>query len=671
MFFNLQQFFRSRSDIRRPLISGVDVDAERSERSIRCADVTADRTKLVFVSKGTDVKIFDSSGTVTHLGTSRILVDQIAVLNDGESVITVHTLSKQVQVWSISMKRRICSLFCGSFPVSVATIDHSRRKFVIGNVTGKLQVFLKTYYTASNRSHFDYTTTEAKHREQVTAIAVNRNFMASVSTDRTVKLWEIDTLQCLHTIKHGITSFQAIALSDNFLLLGHKHTAYYWNRMHVYELKGKTSHPKEIRSLRHIVRRPKFIREGNYIISRSTRGNKLLLHDTQKYGFISEVETSVRFDEYFLLQDGRIALITNTGQLSLFDPPLYFKPFLIQNSQTGSNSSRINSDILRQALKDVFEGRGTPVSKCNLINQENCKVCLQEWYAAHILLIMAFLDQELPHPRPYHWYEELYFWASTFDYTSKRDWEQVKSCLYIAERMQLIKSGESIVGAANMKSWFSREIEVINDWSKSAFLEIMKTQMKVDNLKKTFERYQKTQRYSQIISIAFSVIPMLSHVTTLATHEAFNLIEDIPFSEAAEYALGLSARLLIESPDHRGNSIRLESILQEYGISRMELHQMLITYRHKYQNLVGTSSSGFVSIWMNSFGALLTGEKARLLPGQFGSIANKTNGHVSRYTLLQGQTHTPERETKQKSTAEHPSVLALALKRLLVDSFFK
>lgn len=215
-----------------------------------------------------------------------------------------------------------------------------------------------------------------------------------------------------------------------------------------------------------------------------------------------------------------------------------------------SNLDCHESTILLESRNDVLEGLVAQSERLFLISRNTCSEAIEEWYAAHQLLLMAVNDGTVtgsPHFNNVDswWLEQLYMPITLIECESEEDHERIKSCLRQAENCGVVSSADAIIGDMFVAGVFTERVSALHRagimiWERLLENEkrILQNEQALEELTESLRQYRACQRNSQLIGIVLQLIPIAGGSLTGLLSAGAEIVDGLSPKDIVDYILG-------------------------------------------------------------------------------------------------------------------------------------
>lgn len=330
--------------------------------------------------------------------------------------------------------------------------------------------------------------------------------------------------------------------------------------------------------------------------SMKVRGNVLLLRSsTYHFGVIDLLRGSLVWGSrmpgasngFHILPDGSILVqARNDGSDFLrLDIPDHIQ-CLIQSNMGEVHETLVEPCIvgppLQSALESVLNGKSSPLEHCTaLINKENCRHSLEEWNAAHQLLVLAAKDGALDpsaelEGQVYFWRDQLYCTVVDHQVLSAEDKDRLFRCLREAHDLRLIDSPDAYIQGIHVMQSVREEVFVLKRACLLLLTRLLSLETSIESLRTALKRYRKRQLYSNLVGIAVQLIPVAGGAMAKAIIAGAEIVGDLNACDVAEYALESAAIVLSNFETlPQSKQEELSGLFEEFGYTKDDMYLLL------------------------------------------------------------------------------------------------
>lgn len=217
-----------------------------------------------------------------------------------------------------------------------------------------------------------------------------------------------------------------------------------------------------------------------------------------------------------------------------------------------------------------------------LISQTNCGRSLQEWFAAHSLLVLAVTDgkincEHLDSNHPFYWKEQLYCTICDFSEMDDEDKRNAYKCLNRAKQLHIIDSVDAYVVAIRMMQSVHLQVSMLKRASLRLLKYIISMQFSLQALRRSFQVYRQQQMTCNLLAIAFNLIPVAGGAIASVLSVGLEICNELNSADMVEYTLTLACAIL-EAGEFSGSSKEkqdaLLDVLQEFNLTAQELRTL-------------------------------------------------------------------------------------------------
>ncbi len=284
-----------------------------------------------------------------------------------------------------------------------------------------------------------------------------------------------------------------------------------------------------------------------------------------------------------------------------------------------SDSTIASLPPLQAALSSCLAGLSSPFGYCNsLITYTACSVSFAEWCSAHHILMLTVQNGDVARSTEHegnvaYWFKNLYLAIKDLEITSEEDLAAAELYLREAKKMGVIEGIEAVLTALHVTKDMHEQVRTLHRAGILIFEKVMRVEKSLNMLRDSCERYRKQQKYSQCISMALQIIPVVGGITAAVLTAGADLAEGLSVKDLADYAFGLGCKIAegdISSLGHRifgraaialspssvaqmnpSDFRRLEEAVSACGLSVKELRQLFIEHSHETQEAWVESAS--------------------------------------------------------------------------------
>ncbi|PXF45944.1 hypothetical protein BWQ96_04305 [Gracilariopsis chorda] len=328
------------------------------------------------------------------------------------------------------------------------------------------------------------------------------------------------------------------------------------------------------------------------------RGNILLLRSsTYHFGVIDLMKGSLLWGSrmpgasngFHVLPDGSI-LVQARNDCSDFirlEIPDHVQS-LIQSNMGEVHETLVEPSVvappLQKALESVLSGISSPLEHCaGLINKKNCQHSLEEWNAAHQLLVLAVKDGALDpsadvEGQVYFWRDQLYCTVIDHQVLSVEDKNRLFRCLREAHDLRLIDSPDAYIQGIHVMQSVREEVFVLKRACLFLLMRVLSLETSIESLRTALKRYRKRQLYSNLVGIALQLIPVAGGAMAKAIMTGAEIVGDLNACDVAEYALESAVTILSDenfTTLPRSRQEELTGLFEEFGYTMNDIHLLL------------------------------------------------------------------------------------------------
>lgn len=191
---------------------------------------------------------------------------------------------------------------------------------------------------------------------------------------------------------------------------------------------------------------------------------------------------------------------------------------------------------------------------CNqLITYDNCKKSFEEYFCAHRLLMLAIHDKVFESRTEHHdgeqyiWFESLYLAGRELEVCNTADRRALRILLSEAEKVGVIRDGEVILAALDMTREYRTHHKMVMNLGNEFSRRLIRLEDGHSSLVEAFERYKRVQGMTQLVGVAFNVIPFIGGAIASAVSAGVGVFEGLASGDVVTFGLEISKDLILES----------------------------------------------------------------------------------------------------------------------------
>lgn len=233
-------------------------------------------------------------------------------------------------------------------------------------------------------------------------------------------------------------------------------------------------------------------------------------------------------------------------------------------------------------------------SFCEQLSENLYDGSLFEFYCAHRLLMMAIQDGEIeksPHHNgeQFKWHKLIYSQSESMQLQKAEETKELKRILIEAIEFNVIESVTHYL-SANEKN------QTISFIGKQLFMRLAQVEATSVNLELVFQRYRRLKGMTELMGVAFNVIPFLDGSTATAISAGAKLAEGFQISDVESESLQVLVDTISRSPTFEQGILKCVAIAlrKEEIKERAELVQSLERCGESMEELQKVLDSGII-----------------------------------------------------------------------------
>lgn len=249
---------------------------------------------------------------------------------------------------------------------------------------------------------------------------------------------------------------------------------------------GRPSH--RIYAHRGVDFRTKIISDGNLLLS-SSADRSIRLHSLSSGEQLWGARLPSPAWDSCVLPDGRIATAMDSGGSTVYAPPLNIRQLLQFEGEIDMEISS-NSPPLQQIYERVLKGTMPAKTSVSFIRKEVCSSSLEEWQAAHRILMNAVEGGHISRSAHHSgvdswWLQELYLMLTKFNFKDDSEKQRMITYLREAENNGVLESVAAILCNLSITSNINSEMQKLHKEGTLLLQRMLKLERKMQDFAST------------------------------------------------------------------------------------------------------------------------------------------------------------------------------------------